>query len=179
MDREHPWQLPGLDLAHPTLRLTAATERPRTPSWPTKNHDTSGRHVDGIIEAWHGPVIALIACECGERKGLMWLQAWLGQRLNYRIYALSLLPPMSNTAFKKSLQSTSCQLDRAGQELEHLISVSHSPSFVWADLSRGHWRPVIESLSLPPAFDDWRSGLSQQSRWQGYLEASASTTVMS
>ena len=63
------------------------------PSWPTKNQDTSGRHVDGIIEAWHGPVIALIACECGERKGLMWLQAWLGQRLNYRIYALSLLPP--------------------------------------------------------------------------------------
>ncbi len=145
----------------------------------TKNHGTPAPHFDGVIEDWQGPVIALIACHCGLRKGLMWLQAWSGKHLNYRIYALSQLPPMPNTAFKKSLQSASCQLDRAHQELEHFISVSYSPSYAWADLSRGQWRPIIESQSRPPAFDDWRSGLSQQRRWEPYLEDSASTTVMS
>ncbi len=134
---------------------------------------------DSVIDEWQGPVSALISCRCRTLKGLLWLQAWSGKRLEHRIYALNTLPFMSDTTFENSLRSTSCQLDRSRQELQHLVSISHSPSYAFADLSQGKWVPIAASPTLPPSFDDWRSGLSRQELWRGYLEGSVSTTEMS
>jgi len=130
------------------------------------------------IEDWQGPIYGLTDCACGERTGLIWLQAWFGVCLQQRVYALCDLPAGSAEDWHHALDAQSCQLERRGLMLDHLIASARQPATFWfVDLNRQ--TPTLVSPDNPPgvSFSSWQDQpLPHEKFWRTYLADNSLTT---
>ena len=123
------------------------------------------------IEYWQGPVIAALACQHCESRGLIWAQAGGGENLSKRVYHLATCPGSVFDRFLKNQAHGSCQVSRAHEELLALFQLgSDDSAFYLIDLTE-HTAQLVEAPSRARVqFDSWQSGFDQQFVWQSVID---------
>ena len=101
------------------------------------------------LDAYDGPTEAVVACnECGE-TGLIALLDWGGPHLQTRLFGVAGIPARISREFAARAGGPSCQLDRARQEAEALVSWAGRPELLIAcNLEEGE---LVAARALDPS----------------------------
>ena len=124
------------------------------------------------IEYWQGPVVAALTCGRCDTRGLIWTQAWGGDKLAKRVYWLTPCPGSIFDRFLKNQTNGTCQASRAHDELLALFQLrSDRSAFYFVNLIAQTAREVAAPQAAGVSFDLWQTGFAGQSDWQVLIDS--------
>lgn len=124
------------------------------------------------IEYWQGPVVAALTCGRCDTRGLIWTQAWGGDKLAKRVYWLTPCPGSIFDRFLKNQTNGTCQASRAHDELLALFQLrSDRSAFYFVNLIAQTAREVAAPQAAGVSFDRWQTGFAGQSAWQVLIDS--------